>query len=449
MKEKWVYVCQQCGKSQSKWMGRCPDCGTWNSLVEERSAATTGPKRAAASRDQLPVPIRDVAAEQVERWKTDLSEWDNVLGGGLVPGSVLLLGGEPGIGKSTLLLQAGELYAKAGRKVLYASGEESPSQIALRAARLDVASDRLFLLAETDFDAIERAIDSTKPDLLVIDSIQTIYSPQLESQPGSVGQLRECSYRLIGKAKERGMASVLVGHVTKEGAIAGPKVLEHMVDVVLYFEGTSNHTFRLLRAMKNRFGSTNELGVFEMTGKGMREVTNPSELFLSERSAVVPGSAIVAAVEGTRPILVEAQALVSKTPLAIPRRTAIGMDPNRLALMVAILEKRGGFQFFDQDIYVNIVGGLKLTEPAVDLGILAAILSSYSGKPVENETAFVGEVGLGGEIRSVPRTEARVREAARVGMKRMFLPKRVASELGSVGLKLVGVEHVGELTDFL
>lgn len=431
-------------------MGRCPDCGTWNSLVEERDSRQATAKRSGqTARDSAPIPIGEVAAEQVARWKTALSEWDNVLGGGLVPGSVLLLGGEPGIGKSTLLLQAGELYAKAGLKVLYASGEESPSQIALRAGRLGVGSDGLFLLAETDFDAIDRAIDSVKPDLLVIDSIQTVYSPQLESQPGSVGQLRECSYRLIGRAKESGMASVLVGHVTKEGSIAGPKVLEHMVDVVLYFEGTSNHTFRLLRAMKNRFGSTNELGVFEMTGKGMQEVTNPSELFLSERSDIVPGSAIVAAVEGTRPILVEAQALVSKTPLAIPRRTAIGMDPNRLALMVAILEKRGGFQFFDQDIYVNIVGGLRLTEPAVDLGILAALLSSYSGKPIEKDTAFAGEVGLGGEIRSVPRIECRIREASRVGMKRMFVPKRVAAELSDPSLKLIGLEHVGELTDYV
>lgn len=398
----------------------------------------------------VPQSIVSVAAENYPRYVSDLPELDNVLGGGLVPGSVVLLGGEPGVGKSTLLLQAADVYARQGKTVLYASGEESASQIALRSVRLGVKTEKLFVLSETELESILTHIDKMKPDLLIIDSIQTVYSSQLESQPGSVGQLRECAFELIQTAKTKNIATFLVGHVTKEGAIAGPKVLEHMVDVVLYFEGTSSQSFRLLRSIKNRFGSTNELGVFEIQTKGLKGVSNPSELFLSERPVMTPGSVIAASVEGTRPILIEVQALVSQSSLSIPRRTAIGLDQNRVSLLVAILEKRAGYRLFDQDVYVNVAGGLRLSEPALDLAVMAALISSYEGKPVEKGTVLFGEVGLGGEVRSVPKAAERLKEAARIGLKHAFVPAKTAAELGeSSPLRLFSIDHVQKLTDLI
>lgn len=448
---KFTHVCQQCGQAYSKWMGKCQECGEWNSIVEERVVETPkhGAPRSVVERSE-PLPISEIATEHIARYVSDLCELDNVLGGGLVPGSVVLLGGEPGVGKSTILLQAADQYARSGKKVLYVSGEESASQIALRSNRLGVSTDNLFVVSETVLENVLGHIEKLKPDLLILDSIQTIYSNQLDSQPGSVGQLRECAYQLISLAKDSSLATFLVGHVTKEGSIAGPKILEHMVDVVLYFEGTSSQTFRLLRSIKNRFGSTNEIGVFEIVSKGIKQVTNPSELFLSERPKTIPGSVIVASVEGTRPILVEVQALVSTSHLAMPRRTAIGIDNNRVSLLVAILEKRGGFRLYDQDVYVNLAGGLRITETAIDLGVVAALISSYTGKAVQQGTAFFGEVGLGGEVRSVPKAQIRVKEAERIGLKRAFVPVKVAKELDDIkGFQLIPVDHVQELADKL
>ncbi|MFM8314422.1 MAG: DNA repair protein RadA [Deltaproteobacteria bacterium] len=450
MKEKFIYVCQQCGQQYSKWMGKCQECGEWNSVVEERSMGSNKKKPTSISTSTHPQPISEIIAEDFPRVASDLSELDNVLGGGLVPGSAILLGGEPGVGKSTILLQAAHQFAKLGHKILYVSGEESASQIALRSQRLGVNSENLLVVCETTLEKIIGHIEKVTPHLLIIDSIQTIYSDALDSQPGSVGQLRECAYEMISLAKARNMATFLVGHVTKEGAIAGPKVLEHMVDVVLYFEGTSSQSFRLLRSIKNRFGSTNEIGVFEIASKGLKQVTNPSELFLSERPDTVPGSVIVASVEGTRPILVEVQALVSGSSLAMPRRTALGLDPNRVALLVAILEKRGGFRLFDQDVYVNIAGGLRVTETAIDLGVAAALISSYTGRAVPSGTVFFGEMGLGGEVRSVPKAGIRLKEAERIGLKRAYVPRKIAKEVNDVkNLELVPIDHIQELADKL
>lgn len=448
MKERWVFACQQCGQTYSKWMGRCQECGAWNSVVEEKEIKAKPGNRAAPGAEgaSKPLPVSQLAAQEYRRYGTDLSEWDNVLGGGLVPGSVVLLGGEPGVGKSTLLLQAADQYAKSGKKVLYVSGEESTSQIGLRASRLGVSENRLLVVSETLLENVIAHVDTQKPDLLVLDSIQTIHSGELASQAGSVGQLRECTNEIISVAKGRNLATFLVGHVTKEGSIAGPKVLEHMVDVVLYFEGTSSQSFRLLRSIKNRFGSTNEVGVFDMVSAGMKQVTNPSELFLSERPHHIPGSVIVASLEGTRPMLVEVQALASSTANPMPRRTAIGIDPNRVSLLVAILEKRGGFRFFDQDVFVNVAGGLRLYEPAADLGVIGALISSYEGDPVDASSVYFGEVGLGGEIRSVPRATERLKEAMRIGFKRAYVPAKVKKELSATkGIELIGLEHIRDL----
>ncbi len=396
-----------------------------------------------------PRPITEISPEDFPRIKSDMLELDNVLGGGLVPGSVILLGGEPGIGKSTLLLQVSENYARRGIKVLYVTGEESMSQIALRSERVGVESDNLLVVSATDLETIQKHVDVVKPKILILDSIQTTYSSEIESQPGSVGQLRECTFRVVNWSKASNMATFLVGHVTKEGTIAGPKLLEHMVDAVLYFETTPSQSLRLLRSMKNRFGSTHEIGLFEMTGKGMREVTNPSELFLSERPEKSPGSAIVATLEGSRSILIEIQALVSQSSLPMPRRTTIGLDPNRVALLIAILEKRGGFRLFDQDIFVNVAGGIRVQETACDLGVAAALISSFRGAPMDEKTLFLGEIGLGGEIRSIPRAADRIKEAARIGFTRAVLPQRVVKELESAPLELIALENIQQLADKL
>lgn len=449
MKTKTLYLCQQCGQQYGKWVGRCQECGAWNSVVEEL-APTKGGGHKRSSSQSAPQPIDEIAAETVRRLSSGMGEFDGVLGGGLVPETVILLGGEPGIGKSTLLLQVAALLANQSQKVLYVSGEESANQIAVRSQRLKVKTKDLFVVSETNLEAILGHVNLVQPKLLIIDSIQTTFNPALESQLGSVGQIRECAFRLIELAKSSSITTFLVGHVTKEGSIAGPKILEHMVDVVLSFENTAAQNFRLLRTVKNRFGSTNEIGVFEMVTEGMREVPNPSELFLMERAKTIPGSAITASLEGTRPILVEVQALLSTSPLPMPRRTAMGFDPNRISLLVAILEKRGGFRLYDQDVYVNIAGGLRIQEPAADLGVVGAMLSSFTGKPIDPKTVLFGEVGLGGEIRAVSRSELRLKEAARIGFTKALVPLRVAKELGKESsIELLGLEHVGQLTDSL
>lgn len=452
-KTKFIFACQQCGQQYSKWVGRCTDCGEWNSVVEERdgSAAAGTTKSGNDTNKSSPEPISQILASDYPRYVSDLPELDNVLGGGLVPGSVVLLGGEPGVGKSTLLLQAADQFGNSGKTVLYVSGEESGSQVALRASRLGVKTDKILFVSETSLESILSHIEKTNPQILILDSVQTIHSQEMESQPGSVGQLRECSNAVIATCKGRNMAAFLVGHVTKEGAIAGPKVLEHMVDVVLYFEGTSSQNFRILRSNKNRFGSTHEIGVFEMGGQGMRQVSNPSELFLSERPQTIPGSVIVASVEGTRPILVEVQALVSHSALAMPRRTALGIDQNRLCLLVAILEKRGGYRLYDQDVYLNIAGGIRINETASDLGVVAALISSETGKAINPKTVFFGEVGLGGEIRSVPKASIRLKEAQRIGLKQAYVPMKVAKEVSKEfpQMDIIGIEHVRQLNQHL
>jgi len=448
MKNTTQFFCQGCGQSFPKWQGRCTDCGAWNSLVEEKVAkgSKRGTPRIINDAD-APRPITEISAEDFPRVKSELKELDNVLGGGLVPGSVILLGGEPGIGKSTLLLQLSEQYARHGHTVLYVTGEESTSQIALRSVRVGVESSKLLVLSATDLETIHKHVEAIKPRVLILDSIQTTFSSEIESQPGSVGQLRECTFRVVNWCKASNMAAFLVGHVTKEGTIAGPKLLEHMVDAVLYFESTPSQSLRLLRSIKNRFGSTHEIGLFEMTGRGMSEVTNPSQLFLSERPEKASGSAVVATLEGSRSILIEIQALVSQSALPMPRRTTIGLDPNRVALLIAILEKRAGFRLFDQDIFVNVAGGIRATETACDLAVAAALISSFRGIPVDPKTLFLGEIGLGGEIRSVPRATDRLKEAARIGFERAILPLRITKELDSSPLELLPIENIQELSD--
>lgn len=417
------YVCQQCGHASPKWLGRCPDCGAWNSLVEEVVEATParGSRRAAAAAAQ-PVSLTEAAAAPEVRTSTGIVEFDRVLGGGLVGGSVVLVGGDPGVGKSTILLQVGERLARGGARVLYVSAEESVRQTRLRADRLGAASPGLLLLAENDLDAIVQAAGARRPTALIVDSIQTVYRADIASAPGSVAQVRECTAALVRLAKDNGIAVFIVGHVTKEGALAGPRVLEHLVDTVLYFEGDRHHAYRILRATKNRFGSTNEIGVFEMAAAGLVEVPNPSAAFLSERPRDAPGSAVVCAIEGSRPVLVEVQALVSPTHFGMPRRTAAGVDYNRLLLLLAVLERRAGLHLAAQDVYVSVAGGVGVEEPAADLGIAVAVASSLRDRPVDPRAVIVGEVGLAGEVRSVPQLGKRLAEAARLGFERAVIP---------------------------
>lgn len=445
-KERIVYACQSCGFQSPRWLGKCPDCNQWNSLVEERSAALAPARRGTPGDSKArPTSIADISTAEERRTASGIGEFDRVLGGGLVPGSVILIGGDPGIGKSTLLLQAFAALGRMALTCLYVSGEESERQIKMRAERLRVDSPGLLILSETSLEAILEQVKKTQPSVLVIDSIQTIFSSSIPSAPGSIGQVRECSGALVMMAKKGGVAVFLVGHVTKDGAIAGPRILEHMVDTVLYFEGEREHQFRILRAVKNRFGSTNEIGVFEMGEGGLVEVNNPSEIFLMERPLQVPGSVVVCSMEGTRPILVELQALVSPSFLAVPRRTAIGVDHNRLALLVAVLEKKVGIRLFNQDIFVNVAGGVRVDEPAVDLGIVAAAASSYQEKAIDPKTVVFGEVGLAGEIRGISQAEARVKEAGKLGFRRCILPVSNSRQLGHVkSPELVGVGSLQE-----
>jgi DNA repair protein RadA/Sms len=446
-KVKIKFACTDCGTESPKWMGKCPGCQAWNTMVEETITEIKAPVgRSGLTRTKEKArAIIDIESEREPRIPTGLSELNRVLGGGLVPGSLLLVGGDPGIGKSTLLLQTSYKLSVQGLKVLYVSGEESVRQTKLRADRLGALNDRLYVLCETNLEVIEEAITEVEPDFLVIDSIQTVYRPEIASAPGSVSQVRECTAHFMRISKINGVATVLVGHVTKEGAIAGPRLLEHMVDCVLYFEGERHHTYRILRAVKNRFGSTNEIGIFDMTEDGLREVTNPSELFLSERPLGVSGSTVVASMEGTRPMLVEIQALIAPTHFPSPRRMASGFDHHRMSLVLAVLEKRMNMFMQNQDAYLNVAGGVKLDEPAADLAAAVSIASSFKDKPTRPFDVIFGEVGLTGEVRAVSRAEQRVREAQKLGFKRVIMPEQsMKGWQPPKDIQLIGVKTVAE-----
>ncbi len=451
-KVKTAFVCQECGVSSAKWLGRCPDCGAWNSLIEElETPQQSGPRLQSLSAGGGPRPYLEVSSDAASRLATGIEEFDRVLGGGVVAGSLVLLGGDPGIGKSTLLLQVASRLAASTpdeRPVLYISGEESEQQIKLRGERLGVKAESLLLFSETNLDTIISELKRHEPSLVVLDSVQTVYSPRFSSAPGSVSQVREAAVELLYFAKSTGTPVFLIGHVTKEGNLAGPKALEHIVDTVLYFEGERHYSHRLVRATKNRYGAAGELGVFEMTGSGLEPVENPSGLFLSERPEKAPGSVVVCSLEGTRPLLVEIQALVSRSSFGYPRRVTLGIDSNRVALLLAVLEKRIGLQLSAEDVYVNVAGGLVVDEPVADLGLVAAVASSFKGRPVDSKTVLLGEVGLAGEVRAAQQVALRVKEAARLGFNKIILPTGnlpLPDEAGAdLDVELVGVRNVGE-----
>ena len=452
---KTVFVCQECGAQSPKWLGRCAECGAWNALVEERAATATpigssAYSRAGASEAKL---YADVELGQAMRLSTGIEEFDRVLGGGMVPGSLVLLGGEPGIGKSTLLLQAAGHFAREVGPVLYASGEESEHQIKTRGDRLGVGTAPLYLLAETCIERILEEISRLRPALVIVDSVQTVFSIKFQTAPGTIGQVREAATQFLFAAKGQNIPTILVGHVTKDGSLAGPKVLEHVVDTVLYFEGERHHAHRVVRAVKNRFGAVSELGIFEMTGSGLQAVPNPSRLFLSERASGTPGSAVLCCVEGSRPILVEVQALVSTGSYGNARRMAVGIDHNRLALLLAVLEKRAGLALAGDDVYVNIAGGMSVDEPAADLSVIAAVASSVRNRGLAPSTAVFGEVGLSGEVRGVPQAALRVREAAQMGFSRVVVPvvnlEPADTAIRESECQLVGVRTIGEALDVL
>ena len=447
---KTLFVCQSCGYESAKWMGRCTECGAWDTFAEEVRRTAAAGSKIMAEKGNRPVPIDAVEIIDEERMPTGIDEFDRVLGGGLVAGTLVLIGGDPGIGKSTIMLQVLHGIASSGRRVLYVSGEESVRQLRLRSRRLKTLSPTLLVVSEIDIDAIMAMVESERPDVLVVDSIQTVFSPEITSAPGSVSQVRESTMRLMLMAKRTGIPTFLVGHVTKEGTIAGPRLLEHMVDTVLYFEGDRNHVFRILRAVKNRFGSTNEIGVFEMKESGLREVTNPSAVFLSERPENAPGSVVAASMEGTRPILVELQALVSSTSFGTPRRTILGLDHNRVALLVAVMEKQLGMHLMGHDIFMNVAGGLKIMEPAVDMGIVSAIASSFLDRPIRKDTMVVGEIGLTGEVRAVGNVDIRISEARKMGFTRIVAPAGSLKRLRRPkDVTFEGVDTVGAAVELL
>lgn len=448
---KTFYSCQQCGYQSVKWLGKCPDCGEWNAFVEERTLEERRPTiNYTVNPAQEPKPIKDITCLPEDRLLTGISEFDRVLGGGIVSGSVILIGGDPGIGKSTLLLQAVDRLSHRVGRVLYISGEESQRQIRLRAERLGAESSDILILTETSLEEIQRHLKEANPMLVVVDSIQTIFTSNLQSAPGSISQVKEVATQFMYYAKRNSVPVFIIGHVTKDGAIAGPRVLEHLVDTVLYFEGDGGHSYRILRAVKNRFGSTNEIGVFEMKDSGLIEINNPSEFFLSERAREVTGSVVVSSIEGTRPILAELQALVTPTYLGIPRRTAIGVDYNRVSLLLAILEKRGGIHLSGQDVFVNVTGGIRIDEPAIDLGLLAAVASSFREIPIDHSTIIIGEVGLSGEIRGVNQAEVRIKEAAKLGFKRCLLPANNSRKTQKIkGMEILGAESLREALKIL
>lgn len=449
---KTFFSCQACGYRAPRWMGKCPDCGAWDSFVEERPPAAGGllSRSVAGASPAQPVPIDAIEVDTEKRTLTGIAEFDRVLGGGLVAGTLVLIGGDPGIGKSTLMLQAMDGLARQDLRVLYVSGEESTRQIRLRSRRLACGSPNLLVASEVEVEAILAMIATVSPAAVVIDSIQTLFSPELGSAPGSVSQVREATVRLMLAAKRSGTPIFLVGHVTKDGAIAGPRLLEHMVDTVLYFEGDRSHIFRVLRAVKNRFGSTNEIGVFEMKDAGLEEVPNPSAVFLSERPAAAPGSVVAASLEGTRPILVELQALTAGASFGTPRRTILGLDANRVALLAAVLEKKAGMHLMGLDLFMNVAGGVKVSEPAVDLAVAAAIASSFLDRPIPAGTVVLGEVGLTGEVRAVGQAEARILEARKMGFTRCLLPRGNLKRLPvPEGVDIVGVSSVAEAVEQL
>jgi len=451
-KPKSIFICQECGAQSSRWLGKCPECNAWNTYAEEtvgRPETQADTARGLGRGESKVVTLSEAALESelVKRSTTSLNELDRVLGGGIVPGSFTLIGGDPGIGKSTLMLQTLANLARTGNKVLYISGEESVGQTQMRAKRLGAASENLFLASETNLDVILELAKKINPFIVVIDSIQTAFLPALQSAPGSVSQVRECAAKLMFLAKTEGVSVFLVGHITKDGSIAGPKVLEHMVDTVMSFEGDPNHQYRILRGIKNRFGPANEMGVFEMTSEGLKEVANPSELFLSERAEATPGSAVFCTVEGTRPYLVEVQALATRTNMAMPRRTSLGFDPNRVHLLLAILDKHLKLDLYAHDVFVNIAGGVKINEPAADLAVAAALLSSLKNNPITKTNCFFGELGLTGEVRGVSFPELRLKEASKLGFEKFFAPqnnhRHLKNEKGAG--QIVWLENIKDL----
>ncbi len=446
-KAKTIYTCTECGGQSPKWQGQCPHCMAWNTLLETVAEAVSNNRYSALASTSRVQALSEVEAQEVPRLSTGIAEFDRVLGGGLVDGGVVLIGGDPGIGKSTLLLQALS-HLSAKQAVLYVSGEESAQQIALRAKRLVLDASAVQLLAEIQLEKIISTLAAQRPRIAVIDSIQTVYSDALQSAPGSVAQVRECAAQLTRFAKQSGIAVILVGHVTKEGTLAGPRVLEHIVDTVLYFEGDSNSSFRLVRAFKNRFGAVNELGVFAMTEKGLREVSNPSALFLSHHSQEVTGSCVMVTQEGTRPLLVEIQALVDEAHAPNPRRLSVGLEQNRLAMLLAVLHRHAGVACFDQDVFVNAVGGVKITEPAADLAVLLAIVSSLRNRPLPAKTVVFGEVGLAGEVRPVQRGQERLKEAAKLGFERAIIPKANRPKQAVAGMEVIAVSRLEEAVDY-
>ena len=449
--KKSIYFCQNCGHEESKWLGQCPMCREWNTFVEEKVTVSKGTAAKNTVREAEVVTLSSVSTDQEDRMQTEIEELDRVLGGGVVPGSLVLVGGDPGIGKSTLLLQVCKRLSDQGRKVLYISGEESLKQIKLRANRMGTFSDHLLLLCETNLETIRQVIEREHPAVAVIDSIQTMYDDAVDAAPGSMSQVREITGVLLRIAKKKGITIFIVGHVTKEGNVAGPRMLEHMVDTVLYFEGDAAASYRILRGVKNRFGSTNEIGVFEMRGQGLVEVPNPSEYMLQGKPVGESGSVVACAIEGTRSFMIEVQALVCHTYFNMPRRTAAGTDYNRVNLLIAVVEKRLGMQLSDCDAYVNVAGGMRITEPALDLAIIAALISSQSGRAIDEHTVIFGEVGLVGEVRAVPQAEKRVAEAIKTGYKTCILPlaNKISIEksgnLDVSGVELVGIRNIREL----
>jgi DNA repair protein RadA/Sms len=438
------YVCQSCGYVSPRWTGKCPNCNEWNTFVEEAAVPATVARKSGGVSSKLdPIALSEVDSIDDVRFSTSIAEFDRVLGGGIVSGSVILLGGDPGIGKSTLMMQVA--LRLQNKVILYVTGEESPKQVKLRAERLGKISDSIQILPETNLEVIVDIIERAVPDLVIVDSIQTLFHPNLESAPGSVGQVRESTALLTRIAKTKHVPIILIGHVTKEGVIAGPRVIEHMVDTVLQFEGERHYSYRILRAMKNRFGSTNEIGIFEMHDTGLREVLNPSEVFLSERSYGASGATIVATLEGTRPMLIEVQALVSTSNYGMPQRTATGFDGRRLSMLLAVLDKRLGVNVGAHDVFVNIAGGIRIDEPAVDLGIATSIVSSLRDVPVDSLTVAIGEIGLGGEVRTIAHCDKRIQEAAKLGFKKIVIPKSNAKKMKSTNdISIVGVETIQE-----
>lgn len=448
-KAKTIFVCSECGNESPKWLGKCPACNSWNTFYEQKIEKYTETNKIEKKINNTPKPLNSYVGQEANRTSTGYLELDRVLGGGLVKGSLILLGGEPGIGKSTLILQLCEKVQGEG-KVLYVSGEESAEQIKLRADRLEIKNQDLMFLGETDIDVIKDAISDMKPKLVIIDSIQTMYSDEITAAAGSVSQVREITSQIMRMCKAQQITTIIIGHVTKEGNIAGPRVLEHMVDTVLYLEGERYNTYRILRAVKNRFGSTNEIGMFEMRKEGMCEVTNPSDILITEREDNPSGSCILASVEGTRPILVEVQALTSQTVFGLPKRTANGFDYNRLAVLIAVLEKKAGLSLGNQDVYLNIAGGMKISEPAADLGIIATVASSYKNVPIPQSTVVMGEVGLTGEVRRINLIEKRLKEAEKLGFKACIIPENNKKVLkDNYKLDIIGVKSIGDMLRIL